>query len=240
MARATTNNVPHDVGLLGHAFWLAIKLLFWSFMGWLIALSVATGLLAFMGKPSGLRYLHQLIHSQLDSLGTRPTIVVKMPTQTAKQVMRMVRHTLFVKTHIINGLNQWEHGELAQDKTMKAYLDFGYQWLGDYSKAWILTTQLIILRLVIAFFMLPLCILLGLVGFIDGLVQRDLRKFCGGRESALVYHRAKRYIMPTLMTGFFIYLILPLPLSPIWIFLPTAILFGLVIRITVSRFKKYV
>lgn len=237
---ATNNNVPRDVGLLGHAFWFAIKLLFWSFLGWFIALSVATGLLAFMGKPSGLRYLHQLIHSQLDSLGTLPVLVAKTPAQTAKQAMYSVGHALFVKTHIIDGLNQWKHGELAQDKTMQAYLNCGYQWLGDYSKAWIISTQLIILRLVIAFFMLPLCLLAGLVGFIDGLVQRDLRKFCGGRESALVYHRAKRYIAPTLMTGFFIYLILPLPLPPQWIFIPTAALFGLVVRITVSRFKKYV
>lgn len=233
-------NTPRDVGLMGHIFWFVIKLIGWSFLGWLTALVLSTALLTFMGKQIGIRYLDQLINSQLNAIGVMPTLLSNIPVQTAEHAMNTVGHTLFIKTHIIDWFTQWKNEELTQDKTFKYYLSISYQYLGDYVKAWILTTQLTVLRLVIAFLMLPLFLLLGLVGFVDGLVQRDLRRFSGGRESALIYHRAKRYIVPTLMAGYFIYLILPLPLPPQCVFLPTAILFGMVIAITTSRFKKYV
>jgi hypothetical protein len=48
---------------------------------------------------------------------------------------------------------------------------------------------------------LPLLLLLYMVGTVDGLVERAIRRSCGGRESASLYHRAKYLQMAVLGLG---------------------------------------
>ncbi|MCX8516905.1 MAG: DUF4400 domain-containing protein [Rhodoferax sp.] len=48
-----------------------------------------------------------------------------------------------------------------------------------------------------------------MVGVVDGLVRRDLRRWGGGRESSFVYHHAKRYTHWALTGGFGLYLAWP-------------------------------
>jgi hypothetical protein len=49
-------------------------------------------------------------------------------------------------------------------------------------------TQLLGVRAAILTRYLPMLALLYLVGVVDGLGQRAIRRACGGRESASVYH----------------------------------------------------
>jgi integrating conjugative element membrane protein (TIGR03747 family) len=94
-------------------------------------------------------------------------------------------------------------------------------------------------RLAILCLATPLFILLSLVGLVDGLVQRDLRRWGGGRESSYVYHYAKRSVWRFVLAAWVSYLALPVSLHPIFIVLPFAILFAMSISLTASRFKKY-
>lgn len=82
-------------------------------------------------------------------------------------------------------------------------------------------------------------ILVGLVAFVDGLVERDIRKACGGLESAMLYHRAKRLIKPVLIIGFGFYLTAPFTIHPTVMFLPLMALFALVLFIAAKTFKKF-
>jgi hypothetical protein len=52
-------------------------------------------------------------------------------------------------------------------------------------------TQLLGVRAAILARFAPLLILLYVVGAADGFTQRAIRRTCGGRESASLYHRAK-------------------------------------------------
>ena len=52
-------------------------------------------------------------------------------------------------------------------------------------------TQLLGVRFATLMRFLPLLLLLYLVGTVDGLTERAIRRSCGGRESASLYHRAK-------------------------------------------------
>ena len=49
-------------------------------------------------------------------------------------------------------------------------------------------TQLFSVRLAILTLAMPVFLLFSLVALVDGLVQRDLRRWGGGRESSFVYH----------------------------------------------------
>lgn len=100
--------------------------------------------------------------------------------------------------------------------------------------------QDVLLRLAIAVFALPAFALACLVGVVDGLVQRDLRRWQGGRESSFLYHHAKNYTKWALTAGFGFYLTWPFGgINPTWMVLIFTVLVAFTLSITVSRFKKY-
>lgn len=111
--------------------------------------------------------------------------------------------------------------------------------MNSYVAAAINTVKLVLLRLSICLFVLPGFVLVALVAFYDGLVARDIRKYTGGHESSYVFHKAKRWIVPSLLLTISIYLMLPFSLRPVVIFAPSMLLTGSMIYIATSRFKKF-
>ena len=86
---------------------------------------------------------------------------------------------------------------------------------------------------------IPLFFLSTLAGLIDGLNQRAIRAACLGRESTYVFHKSvplARKIM-CLVLGVWLCVPVTLPSSPIFVGL--AVMLGLVMRMSASRFKKY-
>ena len=57
------------------------------------------------------------------------------------------------------------------------------------------------MRFAILLRFLPLLLLLYAAGTADGLAERAIRRSCGGRESASLYHRAKYLQMAVLALG---------------------------------------
>lgn len=95
------------------------------------------------------------------------------------------------------------------------------------------------IRLSVLALSMPAFALFGLVGMADGLMQRDLRRWGGGNESAYVYHWAKRFALPVLIFAWVVYLSIPNSIHPNFIITPFAVLFGLVLLVMTSKFKKY-
>ncbi len=101
-------------------------------------------------------------------------------------------------------------------------------------------TQDTAVRLCVAFFALPAFAMACLLGLVDGLVKRDLRKWSGGRESSFVYHHSKHYTAWFLTAGFSLYLAWPIGgFNPAWMVLAFAALVAISLSITVASFKKY-
>jgi len=100
-------------------------------------------------------------------------------------------------------------------------------------------TQLYAIRLTMLCLAAPLIGLFLWVGLVDGLVQRDLRRWGGGRESAFVYHYAKRTNLLLIAVSVVVYLAMPVSVHPVLILGPGAALSGVSVAITASRFKKY-
>ena len=87
---------------------------------------------------------------------------------------------------------------------------------------------------------LPLFFLSLMIGLIDGLVQRDIRKFQGARESALLFHTIRYSLTGFLFLPLLVYFGWLSPLSPAWFLIPMAVAMGFWMTITVRFFKKYV
>lgn len=96
------------------------------------------------------------------------------------------------------------------------------------------------IKIAIVLLSLPLFVALQVVAIIDGLVQRYIRKACGGNESSALYHRAKRYgltILPSVTA--ILFLTAPIAFDPALILLPTAIVSAFFLRMQAKYYKKY-
>lgn len=109
----------------------------------------------------------------------------------------------------------------------------------DYLMSAVFIITMFFVRLAILILSMPAFLLFGIVGLSDGLMQRDLRRWCGGNESGYIYHWAKRFALPVLVITWVIYLAIPNSIHPNFIITPFAVLFGLVLMVMSSKFKKY-
>ena len=110
---------------------------------------------------------------------------------------------------------------------------------GVYLEAMVNTIQTFSVRLVVILFSTPVFMLFGLVGLAEGLMRRDLRRWGGGRESSFLYHHSKKFLAPSVVTAWMLYLAMPFNVHPNLILLPFAILFGIGMAMTTATFKKY-
>lgn len=101
------------------------------------------------------------------------------------------------------------------------------------------TTLIILQRTLIFLLAIPLFLLCFGLGIIDGLVQRDIRKFQGARESTLLFHEIKRSLGWVFFIPLLVYFSLPWPVSPVWFLVPIAITVGVLTELSVRSFKKY-
>ncbi len=100
-------------------------------------------------------------------------------------------------------------------------------------------TQLLGVRLATLAMMAPLVVLVYLVATADGLTQRAIRRACGGRESASLYHRAKHLqVMLLVMSGVLV-LIQPVSIDPRLVGVPVALLVGILARLQWACYKKH-
>ncbi len=113
------------------------------------------------------------------------------------------------------------------------------QRLSPYVEVVPLVAKTFCVRLALLGFSLPAFVLFFLMGMVDGLVERDLRRWGGGRESSMVYNLARKSLFRFFISACVIYISLPMSINPTWIILPFAIAFGLSTRVTFERFKKY-
>ena len=109
----------------------------------------------------------------------------------------------------------------------------------DYVRASLWTVQVFAVRLVVILFSLPIYVAFGVVALTDGLLQRDLRRFGGGRESGYIWHHAVRALKPSIIAPVVIYLGLPISIHPNFVVLPFAVLFSISVWIGAAWFKKY-
>ncbi len=115
--------------------------------------------------------------------------------------------------------------------------------LTNISIIWLLliekTTTVIIIRLFTFIMSLPLLVSVIFIGVVDGLGQRDIRKFEGARESAFFFHRIKPMISKIFYLLFLMYLCLPFSFHSLGILMPMIVLLSLTIMLTLKSYKKY-
>ena len=101
------------------------------------------------------------------------------------------------------------------------------------------TTQLVLLRVSALASIVPVLLIWIALAAIEGLTQRAIRRYRGGRESATTYHIAKRLAKPTIAWTGLIYLCSPTVIYVETVYIFLAIVIPATTFVAASRFKKY-
>jgi integrating conjugative element membrane protein (TIGR03747 family) len=180
--------------------------------------------------------------NQLSSYFTQ-SILIQQPTRTAQHLVQWTYEHVFIRTRL---LERFETASLPY-RTPTSHRGDGFRHLlhdayvsaQPYVIAAAYTVLTFLVRLLVLCLTLPLFALAWLVGLIDGLVRRDLRRFGAGRESGFLYHRARASLLPLAVLPWVLYLAMPVSLHPLWTILPGAILLSIAVNLTAGSFKKY-
>jgi integrating conjugative element membrane protein (TIGR03747 family) len=201
--------------------------------------------LHFFWPEQGWRHAQGMLNHELDQLSENFTrsVLLHEPARTAHKVVEQGYDWMFVRS----GLLDWIRDASAQasanghrtTQDLRYHLGRVYVHLHSYMIAAAYTVLVFLVRLLVLCLTLPLFLMSGLIGLIDGLVRRDVRRFGAGRESGFIYHRAKACLVPLAALPWATYLALPISLHPLLILLPSAMLLGLAVCLAAATFKKY-
>ena len=222
------------LGRVGKAIrWLLLSLLF--------SIVIECFGMVFWWPEAGLDHSRQMLAQEIEYLDQdfRHSVISSNPGRFATTIADRSYYYLFELTGVLR-LSAWLLRPPANHETgTRAKLHQAYKPIARFVMAAIQIVQVFSVRLAILCLATPIFLLFSLIGLVDGLVQRDLRRWGGGRESSYLYHYAKNSVWMFVLVAWVGYLALPFSLHPAFIVLPFAILFATSISITASTFKKY-
>jgi len=229
-----------EPGLIGQLFSALVQLMVWLVISLMLSIIIEwLGMIWFWPEQgedhakavlaADQAYLNQKLYDQ--SSATHKRLVAE----------RAERVVLWINQRVeLMGVNH--RPIIESERPFSAIADWASRLYNRYDRyilAAAYVSQTFVIRLTLILFSIPVFALTGLVGAIDGLVERDLRRWGGGRESSNVFNLAKRSIMPAFVMACVIYIGLPYSLNPSFIILPFACLYGLAVRVAFERLKKY-
>ncbi|MEM7257294.1 MAG: DUF4400 domain-containing protein [Pseudomonadota bacterium] len=119
------------------------------------------------------------------------------------------------------------------------FLAHHFAVIGAYIDATLNIIVVFMLRLAVMLFSMPVYVFFACVGATRGLVNRELRKWGGGRESSGLFHLFMRLIPMGFVGSWVVYLTWPWSINPNVVVLPFAMFFGGTIMAMTYRYKKY-
>ncbi|CFQ34411.1 TIGR03747 family integrating conjugative element membrane protein [Yersinia bercovieri] len=169
------------------------------------------------------------------------SLLLSAPVSTVNTWIALGYQWLFMNSGFISWLQSPQTQQTGNPITDS--LNFGGGWLilvvREYLMASMYVTLVFLMRVTILVLSVPLFVLVVLVGIVDGIVRRDLRRYGAGYESSFLYHHAKRFVKPAVYIPCVLYLSAPFAIYPNLLLLPAALLMGLAISVTIGSFKKY-
>ncbi len=228
-----------EPGLIGNLFSALIQLVVWLIISLMLSIVIEWIGITWFWPEQGSEHAKAVLATDQDYLNQQlhdQSAAIKNDVITAThQAITWIAQQSWLKTIFQTVRNATAGNFVAlQQGAGDLYLQYR-----DYLQASTYVTQIFIIRLALILFSLPIFIIAALVGGVDGLVERDLRRWGGGRESSNVFNLARRSIVPAFVAACVVYISLPFSINPVVVILPFAVLLGLATRIAFERLKKY-
>ena len=228
-------------GLISKSLTAIAKIIQWLLLSLLFSIIIEWVGMVLWWPDEGLDHSRTMLASEISYLDNdfRRSVVTSDPARFAKRFADNTYHYLFEVTRFVDFIRWVSPPPTINEQGLRPKLHEMYHPIAEFVIAMMQVTQVFSVRLAILTLAMPIFMLFSLVALVDGLVQRDLRRWGGGRESSLVYHYAKKAALPLVVLSWVIYLALPFSLHPTFVVLPFATLFALTVAVTASTFKKY-
>jgi integrating conjugative element membrane protein (TIGR03747 family) len=228
-------------GLISRALSTLAQAIQWLLLSLVFSVIVEWAGMVLWWPEEGLDHSRRMLAAELGYLDAdlRRSVVTSDPARFARTVADKTYYALFEFTRVVDALEWISRPPAAGEDGLRSRFHRHYRPIADFVVAAMQVTQVFSVRLAILTLATPVFLLFTLVALVDGFVQRDLRRWGGGRESSFVYHWAKRSALPLLVLSWVVYLALPFSLHPTFVILPFAALFALSVAVTASSFKKY-
>ena len=228
-------------GLISKSLTAAAKVIQWLMLSLLFSILVEWAGMLLWWPEEGTGHSRAMLATEISYLESdfRRSVVTSDPARFARRFADNSYHYLFEVTGFVDFLHWVSPPPAANEQGLRPTLHRIYRPIADFVIAMMQVTQLFSVRLAVLTLAMPVFLLFSLVALVDGLVQRDLRRWGGGRESSFVYHYAKKAALPLLVITWVVYLALPFSLHPTFVVLPFAVMFALSVAVSASTFKKY-
>lgn len=201
ITRVGSKNAAFHEGVLASLLLSPLKLVFSLTLGLVVLLLcgwIIDWLFVFKFWPQGIERLRELL---ADDLARGITLSAKQGGSAS--AITAPANALYAIVFEATGI--YDMGTQFADRSALSIPDTivrrGYVSHREEIETAMLGTQLLGVRVAILARFAPLLLLLYAVGAADGLAQRAIRRACGGRESASLYHRAKYLQLAVLGLG---------------------------------------
>lgn len=243
---------PRTKGPVELAVAVAFGLLSVSLGSWMVGIFIEIGGSFYFWRGEGIRHAQSMVHQDLRYIAAAPrSLLVPDTVGFSLRVAQYVRWP-YEKVGLLRWYQAMQAPSTAVAPTHKnpsinpavtnarQFTRVVALQLSEWLVVSMFVAQDVALRLCVAAFAMPAFALACLMGLIDGLVRRDLRRWTGGRESSFLYHHAKRYTHWALTGGFGLYLSWPFGgFNPAYMVLVFTLLVAFSLSTTVAAFKKY-
>lgn len=202
--------------------------------GLMVVISICVNVAWFRDDPrAGAERVGQLIVDGLEQ--TTVTGEVTPTTQFTARAAIAVSGSLAHFFRFSDSLERPEEDVPVTERPYQRVLaqNAGYVVLGIQS------VKLLVVRAMLVVTSLPVLLFGTVLGTVDGLVARAIRRMNAGRESSNLYHRAKQLHWVGLTGLVSMFLVVPVRLDPVWIFLPYAAWAAVLSRVQWKYYKKY-
>lgn len=228
-------------GLISKSLTAIAKIIQWLLLSLLFSIIIEWAGMVLWWPDEGLDHSRAMLASEISYLDNdfRRSVVTSDPARFAKRFADNTYHYLFEVTRFVDFIRWVSPPPAMNEQGLRPRLHKIFRPIAEFVIAMMQVTQVFSVRLAILTLAMPIFLLFSLVALVDGLVQRDLRRWGGGRESSFVYHYAKKAALPLVVLSWVTYLALPFSLHPTFVVLPFATLFALTVAVTASTFKKY-
>lgn len=263
----TASGPPPKPGLIGQILGLVGRALAWLVLAWLLAFTIECCGVLWWWPEEGVGHSRRLLAAELVHAGQQPAstnLLIRDPQAFVRAGADRV-WALWEAIGLLDFIQQHRSATSSASGTpssaqrfldrlpapalpagvgqrfgdLQAHLADGLSRLPLLLYTLVSTSQVFVVRLAILVLSLPVFMLAGLVGAIEGLSRRDLRRWGGGRESSFLHRHALAFVFPSVAGAWLVYLAGPWSIPPAFVVLPFAVSFAVALAVSIGSFKKY-
>lgn len=172
-------------GLLAKSFTALAKLVQWLLLSLVFSILVEWAGMVLWWPDEGLAHSRTMLTTEISYLDTdfRRSIMTSDPARFAKSIADNTYHYLFEVTRFVDFIRWISPMPAPNEQGVRLALHKVYQPAAEFVIAMMQVTQVFSVRLAILTLAMPIFLLFSLVALVDGLVQRDMRRWGGGRKA---------------------------------------------------------